>query len=195
MQQGCGETRGEGNKAQALKLCKDGILTGRGLHKSPLTAETLLHRLAHDPSISRPARVSDYETLLTSFFFPCSHCCLTPALGAPCTVEITKGSGSRPFLLSLSLSFRNWAPFFPLQLIPAVPQRSLETEVVSSLLRSSYVSIVSPRRCMPRRTDVCGQCHHSRSLTLCAPDVIEMACIMTLCCGVVEFADSRSRPE
>jgi hypothetical protein len=40
MRQGCGgdyvPVCGEENKAQALNLCKDGILTGRGLHKFPL---------------------------------------------------------------------------------------------------------------------------------------------------------------
>jgi hypothetical protein len=153
MQQGCGETCGDMNKAQAPDLCKHGILTGRGLHKSPLTAETLLHCLAHNPSIFAPGASFRLRDPAGFVFLPLLA--LLPDSSFGCSlhgrkhqrvwVETFSASSASAFVTGLHIT---------LQLIPAVPRRALETECRIFLAGWSSFSIVSPRRCMPRRTYV-----------------------------------------
>jgi hypothetical protein len=66
-----GRLCGEANKAQALDLCKDGILTGRGLHKFPLLAElccTALLTIPAVPAFRARRNASDYEPQSASSF-------------------------------------------------------------------------------------------------------------------------------
>lgn len=139
-----GRLCGEENKAQAqqgLDLCKDGFFTGRGLHKFPLPPNSAALPCSQSQLCqhSRSAQRFRLRTPACFVFFPWRP---TPAFSAICTVWVET--------FSLSLSFVTGIQFAP-QLIPAVPRRSSETKVVSSLQGRHSHSIVGPRRCMPRR--------------------------------------------
>jgi hypothetical protein len=153
MQQGCGETCGDMNEAQALNLCKHGILTGRGLHKLPLPPNSAAPPCSQSQHFAPDA---SFRLRDPAGFVFLSLLALLPDSSFGCSLHgrSTKGSGSRPFLESLSLSFRNWAPLFSSPADPGRPATVFGDGGRIFLARSSYVSIVSSRRCIPRRACV-----------------------------------------